>query len=211
MSWIDILVLFIFGFYIVLDLKRGLVQSLASVLSFIASLVVASALYKTVYAFVLVNTGIYEWLHRAIASHFASQDASGGVLPLELDKLPDAVQRVLESLLQESGASALGLDLVRSLTDMILYALCFLAVFLVVRIFIFLLAGMLDFVAKLPGLNIMNKLGGLLIGVVEGAIISLVLVNLVYTLSILFKMESVINALNNSSIAQYFYIGYFFV
>ena len=103
------------------------------------------------------------------------------------------------------------LNVLTSLTDMILYALCFLGIFLVVRIVIFVLAGLLDFVAKLPGLNILNKLGGLFMGFIEAAIVSLVVVNSAYTLSVLFRIESVINALNNSSIAQYFYIGYFFL
>ncbi|QSX07569.1 CvpA family protein [Alkalibacter rhizosphaerae] len=211
MSWVDILILFIFGFYIVLDFNRGLVQSLASVVSFIVSLIVATVLYKSVYAFIVENTGYYDKLVQFLQERFATDGSTNGISILDLEKLPEAVRKVIEGLITDSASSGVGVDMAASLADMILYALCFLGVFIVVRIIIFVIAGLLDFIAKLPGLNIVNKLGGVAVGVIEGALISLVIVNGVYTLSILFKMESVINALNNSSIAQYFYIGYFFI
>lgn len=211
MSWIDLMILFIFAFYIVLDFNRGLVQSLASVVSFIVSLVVATTLYKSVYGYILGNTGIYQWIYEFVGKRFSEQGTPSGFQLLDLERLPLAVRRVLEGIISDSGGSGVGLDLAAALTDMILYALCFLGVFLVVRIFIFVLAGMLDFIAKLPGLNIMNKLGGVLVGAIEGALVSLVVINSLYTLSVLFKWESIIIALNNSSIAQYFYIGYFFI
>jgi uncharacterized membrane protein required for colicin V production len=205
------MILFIFAFYIVLDFNRGLVQSLASVVSFIVSLVVATTLYKSVYGYILGNTGIYQWIYEFVGKRFSEQGTPSGFQLLDLERLPLAVRRVLEGIISDSGGSGVGLDLAAALTDMILYALCFLGVFLVVRIFIFVLAGMLDFIAKLPGLNIMNKLGGVLVGAIEGALVSLVVINSLYTLSVLFKWESIIIALNNSSIAQYFYIGYFFI
>lgn len=210
MSWVDILVIFIIGFYIVLDFKRGLVQSLASVLSFVVALLVAGALYKSAYSLVVERTGIYNWIYQGVEGRFSSVFENGIVLA-DIDKLPLAVQKVVEDLINGMISSGAMVDLAASLTDMIIYALCFLGVFLLVRILIFVVAGMLDFIAKLPGLNVMNKFGGLLIGVIEGAIISLVAVNALYTFSILFKMESIINALNNSSLAHYFYIGYLFI
>lgn len=210
MSWIDLLVLFIIAFYIMLDFKRGLVQSLASVLSFVISLVVASALYKSAYTWVVERTGIYDLIYQIVEERFPSVYDNGFVL-VDVEKLPIAVQKVVEDLINGTTAAGIRMDLAASLTDMILYALCFLGVFLLVRILIFVVAGMLDFIAKLPGLNVMNKFGGLLVGVIEGAIISLIAVNALYTLSILFKMESIINALNNSSLAHYFYIGYLFI
>lgn len=209
MSWVDLLVVFIFVFFVLLDLKRGLVQSLASVVSFVVSLVVASLLYKSVFQFLVEKTEVYQGLQEFLSKRFSLGDAPGGVMSLDFDKLPRAVAAILEELVE--GAGTAELNAVTSLTDMILYALCFLGIFLVVRIVIFLIAGLLDFVAKLPGLNILNKLGGLLMGFIEAAIVSLVVVNSAYTLSVLFRMESVINALNNSSIAQYFYIGYLFI
>lgn len=208
MSWIDLLIIFIFIFFIVLDLKRGLVQSLASVVSFVASLIVASLMYKSIYRFLVEKTGVYQWLQDFLSQRF-SLGYNSGTLALDLEKLPKAIALILQELME--GAGSAERNVLTSLTDMILYALCFLGIFLVVRIVIFVLAGLLDFVSKLPGLNILNKLGGLFMGFIEAAIVSLVVVNSAYTLSVLFRIESVINALNNSSIAQYFYIGYFFL
>lgn len=208
MSWIDLLIIFLFVFFIVLDLKRGLVQSLASVVSFVVSLIVASLMYKSIYRFLVEKTGVYQWLQEFLSQRF-SIGSNSGTLALDLEKLPKAIALILQELMESAGTAEL--NVLTSLTDMILYALCFLGIFLVVRIVIFVLAGLLDFVAKLPGLNILNKLGGLFMGFIEAAIVSLVVVNSAYTLSVLFRIESVINALNNSSIAQYFYIGYFFL
>lgn len=210
MSWIDLLVVFIIVFYIILDFKRGMVQALASVLSFVVALVAATALYRNAYTLVVENTGIYSWLYDIVENRFPSIYDNGLNL-MEVDKLPQVVQNAIGDLLNDTIASGMSFDLAASLTDMILYALCFLGVFIIVRILIFIVAGLLDFIAKLPGLNVMNKFGGLLVGIIEGGIISLVVVNAMYTLSILFKLESVINALNNSSLAHYFYIGYFFI
>nr|WP_269747896.1 CvpA family protein [Alkalibacter mobilis] len=203
----------IFLFYFIMDFNRGLVDSLASVFSFLISLVAATALYKTIYAYIVENTEIYENLYGFIKESFNKGDSIGqnGIEKIDISKLPAGAREYIENLAVEAGNMDMGFDFVASIADMILYLMCFVGVFLIVRVVIFMVAGIFDFIAKLPVLNVMNKLGGAAMGIIEGGIVSLIVVNSIYTLAILFSMDGMTNALNNSNLAQYFYIGYLFL
>ncbi|HAE62182.1 MAG TPA: hypothetical protein DCG38_07620 [Eubacteriaceae bacterium] len=212
MSWIDILIIGIFIMYVIVDFNRGLVNSLASIFSFIVSLVIATSLYKKVYEFIINNTEIYSKLYDFISENFrvGNSGESQGFEQLDLNKLPVGARDFMENIASESNNMNIAFDFATTLTDMILYLLCFLGIFLVVRMVIFVIAGFFDFIARLPVLNLMNKTGGALMGIIEGGIINIIVINSMYSLAILFNQSNVINALNNSHIAQYFYIGYLF-
>ncbi|SHE39573.1 CvpA family protein [Alkalibacter saccharofermentans] len=212
MSWIDILIIGVFVLYVIADFKRGLVNALASILSFVISLIIASSLYKSVYELVTENTDIYSNLYNFIAENFRVGNSSEakGLEQLDLNKLPVGARDFIQNAAAESGNMNIAFDFAATLADMILYLLCFIGVFLIVRLIIFVIAGFFDFIAKLPVLNIMNKTGGAFMGIIEGAIVNIIIINSIYSLAILFNHSNIINALNNSYIAQYFYIGYLF-
>lgn len=211
MSWIDILIIGIFILYIVVDFRRGLVNALASIISFILSLVIASSLYRTLYNWIVENTDIFTQINDFINQNFFDADnTSQGMQALDINRLPVGVKEYISRVIENGSKVNVNIDVPAAITDMLLYLICFLSIFFVVRFAVFVVAGLFDFIAKLPVLNFMNKSGGGLIGVIEGAIVSLVVINSIYTIAILSNYGSLVNSLNNSFLAKYFYIGYLF-
>lgn len=81
----------------------------------------------------------------------------------------DSLVRQTEEKIQDAGVS-LAMAVVESVAQSILYATLFLISFVGLTIGLKLLIRALDLVLRLPGLHLVNSLGGGLIGLVEGAL-----------------------------------------
>lgn len=81
----------------------------------------------------------------------------------------DSLVRQTEEKIQDAGVS-LAMAVVESVAQSILYAALFLISFVGLTIGLKLLIRALDLVLRLPGLHLVNSLGGGLIGLVEGAL-----------------------------------------
>ena len=80
---------------------------------------------------------------------------------------------------------------VESVAETILYAALFLVSFVVLMILLKLLTHALDLVLKLPGLHLLNALGGALVGFVEGALLLFLAVWLLRRFGVSFETETV--------------------
>ena len=81
----------------------------------------------------------------------------------------DSLVRQTEEKIQDTGIS-LAMAVVESVAESILYAALFLISFVVLTILLKLLIRAMDLVLQLPGLHLVNSLGGGLIGLAEGAL-----------------------------------------
>lgn len=87
-----------------------------------------------------------------------------------------------------------GLNLEEQLHSGIAFIVLFVLIFLVIK-----LAGtVLDMIAKLPGLSIMNRVSGLLLGTILGVVVAAVLVNVLAML----PYDALQAALDGSQLAQ---------
>ncbi|HCX64003.1 MAG TPA: hypothetical protein DHN33_02175 [Eubacteriaceae bacterium] len=212
MSWIDLLVIGLIVFYVVTDFNRGFIRSVASLVSFVVSLFVAGRLYRLLYDWLVEDTKVYTSIKSFIEKNFFPTQQSGesGFERLDLMRFPQGAREYLQRHIEGNGSYEVVSDVSVLITDAVLYILCFIAVFILARVAISLVVSIFDVIAKLPVLHFMNKTGGLVIGVIEGLIVNLIVINLIYTFAILFNIQSLINGINNASIAPYFYFGYLF-
>lgn len=81
----------------------------------------------------------------------------------------DSLVRQTEEKIQDTGIS-LAMAVVESVAQSILYAALFLISFVGLTILLKLLIRAMDLVLQLPGLHLVNSLGGGLIGLAEGAL-----------------------------------------
>ncbi|ASS74596.1 hypothetical protein CIG75_06030 [Tumebacillus algifaecis] len=87
-----------------------------------------------------------------------------------------------------------GLNLESQLHNGIAFIVLFLVIFFAIK----LLGSALDMIAKLPGLSIMNRLAGLVLGAILGVVVAAVLVNVLALL----PYEGLQAALDGSRLAQ---------
>ncbi|MFZ7119731.1 MAG: CvpA family protein [Eubacteriaceae bacterium] len=212
MSWIDILMIVVFIFFIVVGLKRGLVLTLTSLISFIASLVVANMFYKGLSEYIIKNTQMDEKICSFLSSTLQgdkSTEVSSIIGSSEVTNLPQGAQGYIEQFINNTVID-LSSNISSSIAYIIVHIVSFVLIFLAVKILLSIIAHMFDMLSKLPVINFINKTGGGIIGLLEGAIINVIIISIIYSIALFGDIEVLVNSINNSVIAPYFYIAYIF-
>lgn len=195
--------------------KRGLLESLAGLIIVVMALVGAGIAAGTftdpVAGFVtpLVEERVAERVEAALeeqAGAFAGE-WSLEELP-DLEELPIAEVLALmgldetvraslaeraQNMIRDTGAtvvSAVVESLVRSFVYGVLFFLAFLTILLLLKV----LVGAMGLVLKLPGLRLLNALGGAVIGLAEGALLLFLAVWLCRKLGVSFETEALAEA-----------------
>ena len=166
---------------------RGLLRALAGLAVVIAALVGAAIIANTLAAPAahLVTPLIQEHIETRVDAAMAQQ-SQGVQMPeedvdqdfaiedllalmgLDEDVRSSLVQQTEEKI-RDTGVS-LAMAVVESVAQSILYAALFVLSFAVLTIALKLLVRALDLVLQLPGLHLVNSLGGGIIGLIEGAL-----------------------------------------
>lgn len=185
MNYVLIAVIAIMAIGAVIGLKKGFVDMLFGAVSMIIALIVAIMIGPKISAFVQENTGIADKVAVKV-----SQTLNLEELAIELPE-PDAfVDNLnLPEIMKEKITSAeftekLNLDKMADdasrkmaevvaafLAKMIITAVCFVAVYIVALILLYLLNKVLDVFAKLPLLKQANQLAGMVLGLVQGVLV----------------------------------------
>lgn len=195
--------------------KRGLLESLAGLIIVVMALVgagiAAGTFTEPVAGFVtpLVEERVAERVEAALeeqAGAFAGE-WSLEELP-DLEELPIAEVLALmgldeevraslaeraQNMIRDTGAtvvSAVVESLVRSFVYGVLFLLAFLAILLLLKV----LVGAMGLVLKLPGLRLLNALGGAVIGLAEGALLLFLAVWVCRKLGVSFETEALAEA-----------------
>ena len=180
---IDILIAGVLSFFALKGLKKGLVLSVMSALTLIIAL--AGAHFSSI-AFsprmeVIVKPIVGDWVG-AKAGDISSEvlNSIGSVTdPMIYETVKmlgfgenhaQSISKSVSSRLSQTGDS-LQTALTVSITAMIARVFTFILAFLVITIALFFVSRLLNTVAKLPILNMANKLGGLAGGLLQGGVI----------------------------------------
>lgn len=195
--------------------KRGLLESLAGLIIVVMALVGAGIAAGTftdpVAGFVtpLVEERVAERVEAALeeqAGAFAGEWSLEEVPDLEelpiaevlaLMGLDETVRASLaeraQNMIRDTGAtvvSAVVESLVRSFVYGVLFFLAFLTILLLLKV----LVGAMGLVLKLPGLRLLNALGGAVIGLAEGALLLFLAVWVCRKLGVSFETEALAEA-----------------
>ena len=111
------------------------------------------------------------------------------LMGLDEDVRGSLVQQTEEKI-RDTGVS-LAMAVVESVAESILYAALFLISFVVLTILLKLLIRALDLVLQLPGLHLVNSLGGGLIGLIEGALALFLAIWVLRRFGVSFETETV--------------------
>ena len=166
---------------------RGLLRALAGLAVVIAALVGAAIIANTLAAPAahLVTPLIQEHIETRVDAAMAQQSQEVqmpeedvdqdfaiedllALMGLDVDVRSSLVQQTEEKI-RDTGVS-LAMAVVESVAQSILYAALFVLSFAVLTIALKLLVRALDLVLQLPGLHLVNSLGGGIIGLIEGAL-----------------------------------------
>lgn len=205
MSWLDLLIIFVFVFSILSGLRKGLILSLAALFSFVISFTVANRYYKKLGEYLISNTMILDKIKSFIPVGMEGNMSNS----IGVENLPSGAEAYITQLFMGQ-ESSLANELMNVVTKGIVHIVSFLLIFIIIRIVLSMFIRGIHSIFKLPVLNFLNKIGGGLIGIIRGVISNVVIVSILYTIALLGIKGDLINEINNSILASYFYIGYLF-
>ena len=195
--------------------KRGLLESLAGLIIVVMALVgagiAAGTFTEPVAGFVtpLVEERVAERVEAALEEQTGAFAGEWSVEELpDLEELPVAELLALmgldetvraslaeraQTMIRDTGAtlvSAVVESLVRSFVYGVLFLLAFLAILLLLKV----LVGAMGLVLRLPGLRLLNALGGAVIGLIEGVLLLFLAVWVCRKLGVSFETEALAEA-----------------
>ena len=208
---IDIVVAAILGGFVVWGGSRGLVRSLAGLVAVVIALVgagIAAATFAPPAArFVtpLIAEEIQERVEEAVTSRAAGTESvqapemselSIGELLTVLGLDEDVRSRLTEqaeTAVRDTGAAVIE-AVVESVAYSFIYGALYILSFLLLLLLVRVLIGAMDLVMKLPGLNLLNALGGAAAGLIEGILLLFLAVWVLRRLGVSFETEALAEA-----------------
>ena len=204
MSWLDLLIVFVFVFSILSGIRKGLIFSLAALFSFVISFMTANAYYERLGEFLISNTKILEEIKSLIPIGIQNSINNGA----SIENLPNGAHSYITQLFTGGDLPFMD-EFLNAIAKGIVHIISFLLIFFIIRILSIFVRG-INSVFKLPILNFFNKIGGGVIGLIRGIVSNIVIVSILYTIAMLGIKGDLVNEINNSILASYFYIGYLF-
>jgi len=181
MNPVDIIILAIVALCAIAGYHKGLIRTVYRLVSFFVAIFVARQLYPYV-ARILRQTELFPVIQDGIAramnleSFFAEQTTARGADIIDNLPLPGILQTLLHSYNTPNMFELLQVATVEEyvagfFANMIINGLAIITVFFLTMLALLFIGYALDIVSKLPVIRTLNRIGGLIFGVVISAVI----------------------------------------
>lgn len=207
---IDAIAMVVLGGFAVWGACRGLFRSLTGLLTVVVALVGAGLIAGALAAPAarLVTPLIQEHIRQQVDDAMAVQSSQQVEMPevdveedegfeiADLLALMGLDEDVRESLVEQTQAKiadtgeAIAVAVVESVAQSLLYGVLFLLSFLLLMVLLKLALRAMDLVLKLPGLHLLNSLGGGAVGLIEGALLVFLAIWVLRRLGVSFETET---------------------
>lgn len=194
--------------------KRGLLKTLYGFCSTLVSAIVGYFVYPYVSRIIINNTGLMGKIKEKVIISLKLDEMTGSSNEvIQGLKLPDFIKDILISkenqnsviyklLDAESGSVA---DYVGgTIATLIINVFTFIAVLIVVTIICHLITGLMNWVTKLPVIHSVNKIGGLVVGLVWGVLLIWLICTVLTFVSGIQNSGKLVELIDNSSIFRLF-------
>lgn len=187
---IDIILIAIIVLSAFLGYKKGLVKLGAKLFAGIIAIIITIVMYKPVSGMIINNTTIDEKIENAIIQNTTN-------FINENDKTQNGItEHVEKNILPEQA---------ENLSKNVVYVITALVLFIAVKIILSIIISLMDFVAKLPILKQFNEIGGIIYGIVRGALIVCVCVLLIGVYTKMKPESTLNNNIQNSYLTKIIY------
>ncbi len=189
--------------------RRGLVNVIFKVLTFIISLIIMFVLYKPVANMIMERTEIDEWLSGSISSILEGTTlANSTVLNVESTNVSEGLINEINSFVTEAlqkGVTNVVEYVSVNLAKMMIYTGTMLLLFIVARFGLFFVRFLAEIIGNLPIVKTLNKSGGLVVGIVKGFLVTYAIFAVLSVVSPLISGWGVIAAICDSHLGSAMY------
>lgn len=211
----DIVVILLILVNVIIGYHKGLIKTLISMFSVIASFYIAKISYHPFTDYVLEKFGdptsalgekVQVFLLEKISYHPGVMSGPEIDTAIENSDLPKAVVSLLKEkvILSDSYTGTIE-QLGTTVASFIIYAVGFVLLFILLLLAFKLLSKLSESITSIPIIKQINKLGGVIVGSVVGLLYIYLALFIVGIFSGTGAMEKVISMIQESAIASYFY------
>ena len=161
---VDLIIVAIILLSTFLAYRKGLITLAIQLVAVIIAIVLTLLLYKPVSNVIINVTGIDEFIQNAIL------EEANDIMTNEEEGANQVVETIQNNMLPET-ARTISINIIEGAVILILY--------IVIRIILKFVTALANLVAKLPILNQLNQLGGIIYGALRGILIVYILLLLV--------------------------------
>lgn len=191
LNWLDYFILIFVVISILYGAARGFIHSLFKFIGLIASIIITKLYYSHVAEFIIDNTKIVSSINAFLTNkNLSSDNFNSGFM--EVFNIMVPVEIMIDGFSNY-------------LTMLLINTIALVATFFVIRLCILLLELLLKEVFKLPILNILNYMGGAILGFIGSVFILLLIFTLITPMSVFNNFDYISRAIEESSFSGYFY------
>ena len=177
---LDLLLVILFIVCIAVCTKRGLIKSLFKSLRVFVSFLVAALLNNAVGSFIRENwvkSAVHDWILGLVSPQI---EETGAAVESLTASIPPAIKTVLgyfgfsideaasNAATTEEIAQSFAASVSEPLSTVVSSLLAFIGVFFITFLLMILLGAILGLIFKAPGLRIINRIGGFVVGIFSG-------------------------------------------
>ena len=223
-NWLDIFVVLVIGVFTLIGLSSGFVFSTFRIISTVLSLFLSLSFYGKL-AVVITDTYVEEVLSNLIYDGFRSSQAiTAAQKNLDIDGVFRGVSSLLrfpESigeriLIKPQSLSTLPrtslfeeIDIIKHFSDnctkMVISIICFIALFVTIRVLISLIKIFLDELAALDAFNIYNYTLAPVFGFIEGVIVAYIALAFLMTVNTVIQTDVLFQYIDRSALGRTMY------
>ena len=212
---VDVIILICLLSSMLISYRRGLSGSVFRIISFVLAVLLTLILYKPVAKMVIDKTSIDVSIKNSIIEVFKNSEKEeeqeeiqevkedeednelvGGFLETMKEKAEGAVGEAKDRIIEDS-AEEIALKIVYIGVGVLL--------FFAIRIILLVVEVIISFITKLPIIEQVDKLGGIIYGFVEGVIIVYILLAIISFMNVINIMEPIHNAISESILGSFMY------
>lgn len=213
MSWFLILVAAVIVIFTVMGYKKGLIKIILSLASIFVAMILVSILMPVVSGFVREHTTAYEKVYQSVDDRINIEIPAGEMAQENIIdglELPDAVKEFLIKNNNIEEYAKLGVTsfenyIVQSVADVIFKAIVYSCTFAVAFIAVKVIFGVFNILSRLPVINEVNKLAGLLVGLAEGVLVVWIIMTVVTMLGNTELGLGIFEQINDSKVLSFIY------
>jgi len=205
---IGIILLCLWGGY-----RKGLIGVAFSIISFIAALIIAFILVNPISSIVINNTEFDDNIKTSIISNFNEEvvENEEGVAVTDnkneettSENSVGFMTNYIKEQIDEVAGNTLEMVAI-NISELCVKGIVFIGLFIVARIALAFFKMIANFIAKLPIIHQVNKLGGIIFGLLKGLVITYGVLAILMLVSPMFSEASFFVALNESFVGSMMY------
>lgn len=220
---VDIIILAIVAICILVGYKRGLSKSILKIASFLIAIILALILYRPIANVITDKTDLNKNIRNGIIEKFNKD-----VEEIEKGETPEKIEETKEESNQENKEIKIAItdnigekikdeteemkkkiieETATEIANRVVDIGAALVVFIVVRIILLVVFALLDLITKLPILKQVDKTGGIIYGILQGLLITYIILAIIYLLNMISGLSSIgiVKDIDNSLLGKILY------